>query len=323
MRRRIPGIESLVAFEAAARHLSFTRAADALSVTQSAVCKQIASLEDYLGVPLFHRIKKRLSLTEAGAIYAKRVSEDLERLERHTVSLMAHRGERNVLELAIIPTFGTRWLIPRLAHFHEANPDIVVNLTTRSDPFVFTETSFDAAIHCGAPVWPGAALTLLFGEEMIPVCSPRLLQEWPSTEPRDLARMPLLHQSNRHDAWRRWFAAAGVVDVDVMGGPHFDLFSMLVEAARAGLGAVLVPRFFALDELASGELVTPFDLALSSGMGYYLVCPEPPSTNPALKIFTEWLLGEAAEYRESLASAARRPSRPLAPDAGNARQATA
>lgn len=314
MRRRIPGIEALVAFEAAALHLNFTRAADSLSLTQSAVCKQIASLEDYLGVPLFNRVKKRISLTEAGAIYAKRVSEDLDRLERDTISLMSHRGERNVLELAVIPTFGARWLIPRLAHFHAANPGITINLTTRSDPFVFTETPFDAAIHFGSPVWPGAVSHPLFGEEMIPVCSPELLRNQPCSTPRDLARLPLLHQVNRHAAWQRWFAVAGVRDVDVMGGPRFDLFSMLVEAACAALGVALVPRFLALSELVSGQLVAPFDIALHSETGYHLVYPDLPSTNPALKRFTDWLLAEAALYRESTgagtaAPVAARPAR--------------
>ncbi|BAL25578.1 transcriptional regulator GcvA [Azoarcus sp. KH32C] len=303
MRRRIPSIEALVAFEAAARHLNFTRAADALSLTQSAVCKQIAALEDYLGVPLFNRVKKRISLTEAGAVYAKRVSEDLDRLERSTISLMSHRGERNVLELAVIPTFGSRWLIPRLAQFHAANPGITVNLTTRSDPFVFTETSFDAAIHFGAPVWPGAVSHPLFGEELVPVGSPQLLATHPCKEPRDLIGLPLLHQSNRHAAWQRWFEAAGVKDVDVMGGPRFDLFSMLVEAASAGLGVALVPRFLALSELESGQLIIPFDRSLRSEMGYHLVYPDSPSTNPALARFTAWLLAEAAAYRETMSPA--------------------
>lgn len=310
MRRRIPSIEALVAFEAAARHLSFTRAADALSLTQSAVCKQIASLEDYLGVPLFNRIRKRISLTEAGSIYAKRVAEDLDRLERHTVSLMSHRGERNVLELAVIPTFGSRWLIPRLAQFHAANPGITVNLTTRSDPFVFTETPFDAAIHFGSSTWPGAISHPLFGEEMVPVCSPALLREHPCSEPRELARLPLLHQVNRHAAWQRWFEAAGVKDADAMSGPRFDLFSMLVEAACAGLGVALVPRFLALSELESGQLIIPFDLPLRSEMAYHLVYPDPPSTNPALRRFTDWLLAEAAAYRGA-------PSRPVQ-DSANA-----
>lgn len=302
MRRRIPSIESLLAFEAAAHYLSFTRAADALSLTQSAICKQIAGLEDTLGVPLFNRVKKRLSLTEAGTLYAKRISEHLDLLERDTTAVMAHRGERNVIELAMIPTFGTRWLIPRLVKFHDANPDIVLNLTTYSERFVFPETHFDAAIHFGSPAWPGAVSDFLFGEELVPVCSPALLAQYPCATPRDLTRLPLLHQSNRHDAWRRWFVASGVTDVDVSGGPRFDLFSMLVEAAKAGLGAVLVPRFFALDELASGELVAPFERSLSSDMGYYLVRPE-ARTTPALQHFTDWLLREAEAYRETMAAA--------------------
>jgi DNA-binding transcriptional LysR family regulator len=304
MRRRIPSIEALAAFEAAARHLSFTRAAEALSLTQSAVYKQIVALEDYLGVPLFNRVKKRISLTEAGAVYAKRVTEDLDRLERDTISLMSHRGERDVLELAVIPTFGSRWLIPRLPHFRAANPGITLNLTTRSDPFVFTETPFDAAIHFGSPVWAGAVTYPLFGEEMIPVCSPQLLHGQPCREPRDLARLPLLHQVNRHAAWQRWFEAAGANDVDAMGGPRFDLFSLLVEAARAGLGVALVPRFLALGELESGQLLIPFDIPLRSEMGYHLVHPEPPGTNPALQRLTDWLLAEAAAYRASPAAGA-------------------
>lgn len=301
MRRRIPSIEALVAFEAAARHLSFTRAADALSLTQSAVCKQIAALEDYLGVPLFNRVRKRISLTEAGAIYARRVSEDLDRLERNTISAMSHRGQGNLLELAVIPTFGSRWLIPRLAGFYAANPGITVNLSTRANPFVFTESPFDAAIHFGSPAWPGAISHPLFGEELVPVCSPQLLRTHPCATPRELAGLPLLHQVNRHAAWQRWFEAAGVRDVDVMGGARFDLFSMLLEAACAGIGVAIVPRFLALAELESGQLVVPFDLPLRSEMGYHLVYPDPPSSNPALQRFTNWLLREAAAYRDSLA----------------------
>lgn len=178
MRRRIPSLEALVAFEAAARHQSFTRAAVALSLTQSAVCKQIAALEDYLGLALFHRVKKRISLTEAGELYARQIGEDLDRLERHTGALMTHRGEGNVLELASVPTFATRWLIPRLGAFKARHPGITLNLTTRSQPFIFTDTGFDAAIHFGSPEWPGASTSALFGEEMIPVrsrscCRPR------------------------------------------------------------------------------------------------------------------------------------------------------
>ncbi len=307
MRRRIPGLEALVAFEAAARHQSFTRAAVALSLTQSAVCKQIAALEDYLGVALFHRVKKRISLTEAGALYARQIGEDLDRLERHTAALMTHRGERNVLELAAVPTFATRWLIPRLGGFKASHPDITLNLTTRSQPFIFTDTGFDAAIHFGAPQWPGASTVALFGEEVIPVCSPRLLPPAGCTSAAALARLPLLHHAGRHDAWPRWFEQAGAAEVDVTAGPRFELFSMLIEAALASLGVALVPRFLAQRELATGELVVPFELSLHSAEAYYLVIPDTPGPSAALRRFADWLKHEAAVYRDGSAAAPAAP----------------
>ena len=193
MRRRIPGLELLAAFETAARHQSFTRAAEELSLTQSAVCRQIAALEDYLGVRLFNRIKKRVTRSEAGQLYAKQVRESLKRIEHDTLSLMAHRGSGGVVELAVIPTFATRWLIPRLVSFHEENPSITLDLTTRAEPFMFTDTPFDAAIHFGDPIWPGAITEYLFGEEIVPVCSPSLIEGREQITPEVLSRLPLLH----------------------------------------------------------------------------------------------------------------------------------
>lgn len=297
MRRRIPSIESLTAFEASAHHLSFTRAAAALSLTQSAVCKQVAVLEDYLGVRLFHRIRKRISLTAAGQVYARQIVDGLDRLERDTVSIMTHRDTGEVLELAVIPTFATRWLIPRLPDFERSHPDVTLNLTTCGEPFLFTDTMFDAAIHFGTSAWPGAVSTWLFGEEMIPVMAPALLHQRACAGPAALAGFPLLHQSNRHAAWRRWFEAAGVAAVEAIGGPRFELFSMLVEAARAGLGVALVPRFLVLSELASGDLVAPFDIALTDEQAYYLACPEHRLDRPALQRFTAWLVAQAEAYR--------------------------
>ncbi|MBT0963847.1 transcriptional regulator GcvA [Denitromonas iodatirespirans] len=300
MRRRVPSIESLSAFEASARHLSFTRAADALSLTQSAVFKQVAVLEDYLGVRLFNRIKKRISLTEAGQVYLRQVSDGLDRLERDTVAIMTHRGEGDVLELAVIPTFATRWLIPRLPDFQRQHPGITVNLTTRAQPFLFTDTGFDAAVHFGSAQWPGAVSSYLFDEEMIPVMAPAMLQQRPCPEPAALAAFPLLHQSARHHAWRRWFEVAGVSGVEAIGGPRFELFSMLAEAARAGLGVALVPRFLVQSELASGELVAPFEIALTGDLAYYLTCPENRQDRAALQHFSHWLIEQADAYRASL-----------------------
>lgn len=299
MRRKIPGTELLIAFETAARHQSFTRAAEELCVTQSAVCRQIAALEDSLGVPLFNRIKKRVTLSEAGQGYARQVRENLKRIEHDTLSLMAHRGAGGVLELAVIPTFATRWLIPRLGHFHLSHPGITLNLTTRAEPFMFTDTHFDAAIHFGDPVWPGALAEYLFGEEMVPVCSRALLQGATAIAPALLETLPLLHQSARPDAWREWFEVAGVADVNAMGGSRYELFSMLVEAAKAGLGVALVPRFFVLSEIASGELVCPCVQTLRSQRSYYLVYPENKAGSGSLLLFREWLSAQASAYRES------------------------
>ena len=299
MRRKIPSIEALIAFECAARHQSFTRSADELSLTQSAVSRQISCLEDYLGVPLFNRIKKRLSLTDVGRMYAKQVRDHLERIERDTLSAMAHRGAGGILELAVIPTFASRWLIPRLPQFYAQHPHITLNLTTRAEPFMFADTMFDAAIHFGGPVWPGAITQHLFGEEMMPVCSPHLLGGRRAVKPAELARLTLLHQSARAEAWRHWFVQAGIHDATCMRGQRYEFFSMLVEAARAGLGVALMPRFLVLNELASGELVIPCDISLRNEKGYYLVYPEYKQGSPLLAVFQQWLLGTAGQYREA------------------------
>lgn len=298
MRRKIPGTDMLISFETAARHESFTRAASELSLTQSAVCRQIAALEDYLGVPLFNRIKKRISLTDAGLAYSRQVSEILNRLEHETLSIMANQGD-GILELAVIPTFANRWLIPRLGDFNNLHPEITLNLTTRAEPFAFADTPFDAAIHFGDPLWPGAVAEYLFGEEMVPVCSPKLLNGAEVLTPRDLQKYTLLHQSARPYAWREWFTLVGISDFNAMHGPRYELFSMLVEAARASLGVALVPRFFVLKEIVSGELVMPCPQAMHSARGYYLVYPESKCSSAALQTFMHWLLHEAHTFREN------------------------
>ena len=303
MRRKIPGTDLLIAFETSARHQSFTRAAEELCLTQSAVCRQISTLEDYLGIQLFNRVKKRVTLSEAGLLYAKQVREYLKQMEHDTLSLMAHRGAGGVLELAVIPTFATRWLIPRLADFHARHPAITLDLTTRAEPFMFTDTPFDAAIHFGDPVWPGAITEYLFGEEMVPVCSPSLLGGATRIDPEQLERLPLLHQSARPDAWREWFEVAGRPNVNAMGGSRYELFAMLVEAARAGLGVALMPRFFVLSEIASGELLIPSPYVLHNQRSYYLVYPQNKVGSPSLQVFCQWLRDQASVYRQEIESA--------------------
>ena len=292
-------MEALIAFESAARHQSFTRSADELALTPSAIGRQIAALEEYVGLPLFNRVKRRVSLTEVGEAYAKQVRENLDRIERDTLAVATRRGADGTLELAVIPTFATRWLIPRLPQFYAQHRHITLNLTTRAEPFLFTDTPFSAAIHFGNPVWPGTIAHHRFGEEMVPVCSPQLLDGATTLAPADLARLPLIHQSARPDAWRQWLLQARVHDVDSMSGQRYELFSMLVEAARAGLGVALVPRFFVLAELANRELVIPNEMSVRNDKGYYLVYPEAKQNAPLLQPFKEWLLGIARAYRGS------------------------
>lgn len=302
MRRKIPSTELLIAFETAARHQSFTRAAEELSLTQSAVCRQIAALEDFLGVQLFNRVKKRVSLSEAGTTYALKVRDLLKLLEGETLSLMAHQGAGGVLELAVIPTFATRWLIPRLADFHAKHPTIILNLTTRAEPFMFTDTPFDAAIHFGDPVWPGALTEYLFGEEMVPVCTPAFLEGAQTIPVEELAKKPLLHHAGRPEAWREWFDVAGLPNASALRGPRYELFSMLVEAARAGLGVALVPHFFVLAEVASGELLIPHPCLFRSKRAYYLVYPENKAQSASLEVFRSWLHEQAAMYVRDIAA---------------------
>jgi DNA-binding transcriptional LysR family regulator len=295
MRKGIPNLSGLQIFEAAARHESFTRAAEELSLTQSAVCRQIAGLEARLGVSLFQRIKKRVVLTTHGRHYASQIRRHLDRIERDTLELMAQRGVGPVLELAVVPTFASQWLIPRLPQFKTLRPDVTVNLSIRTEPFLFADSSFDAAIYFGDAIWPGTVGRLLFREgDVLPVCSPALLHGRASLPPERLAELPLLHLSTRPDAWRDWFAANGLgQDLRAVRGARYELFSMLVSAALAGLGVALIPRIMLGEELAAGRLCIAAQHPLASAAGYYLVAPEATARDDAFVAFADWLVAAA------------------------------
>ncbi|WP_089176656.1 transcriptional regulator GcvA [Bosea sp. AS-1] len=293
-RLSVPSLSALAAFEAAARHGSFTRAAEELNLTQGAVSRQVAHLEEVLGVSLFERVKKRVSLTVAGAAYAVEVRDGLSRLAAATVSAMAFRGAAGVLNLAILPTFGTRWLIPRLPRFIEAHPGITINFATKLVPFDFGREPLDAAVHFGDPVWPGARLHRLMGEEIVPVASPALVARFGLSEPADMLKAPLLQQSTRPRAWANWLEEQGLPPQRALMGPRFEQFAMVSQAAVAGLGLAIVPRFLVEEELRSGALVIPVDRSLVGQEGYYLVYPEEKANLPTVTAFRDWLLAEFA-----------------------------
>jgi LysR family glycine cleavage system transcriptional activator len=298
MRRRIPNTAALVAFEAAARHESLSVASEELCLTESAVSRQITALEEYLGLKLFNRIKNRLSLSTAGRLYWERVSACLDQLEKHTLSLMAHQGLGGVLELAVIPTFTLKWLIPRLRNFYTMHPEILINMREKPEPFLFRNSNFDAAVHFDHPAWAGVIKLDLFGEELIPVISPRHFDVTALRDPADLREVPLLQNASsvRADAWKRWFSLVGYKEAIALRGPQYELYSMLIEAARAGLGAALVPRFYVSDDLASGALVSPFPVALKAEKRFCVVYPDYKQDYRPLEIFLDWVAEEARSF---------------------------
>lgn len=306
-RRAIPSIAGLTAFEATARHLSFSQAAKELALTQGAVSKQVRQLELVLGVVLLERTKRHVVLTEVGKTYLAEVRQVLNRLEVITHSVLASGGSSAVLNLAVLPTFATRWLLPRLPRFIDARPGITVNFTTRLAPFDFAYERFDSAIHYGSPYWAGASAEHLFDEEVVPVASPRLSEEYDIRQPADLARVTLLQQTTRPSLWSAWFASVGVLFEHPFRGPIFDQFSMTAQAAAANLGVALVPRFLVEEEVATGKLLILFDRPLKGEHAYYLVTPTAKLHDPLVRAFAAWLKTEIRMAR--LSADARAPVR--------------
>ncbi len=305
MRRKLPSTAALAAFEAAARHQSFTRAADELALTQSAVCRQIAALEAFVGVALFRRTRRGVLLTDAGAAYSRRVRARLEEVERDTLELMTSGSAGGVLELGVLPTFATKWLLPRLRGYLAAHPGVTVNLTPRTRPFLFDETGLDATIYAGEAGWPGTEAHFLRAETLMAVGSPALRAEAlrGRSEPllaADLARLPRLQISTRPQLWRQWFEQAGVEVRDAMAGSRMELFSLISEAAVQGLGAALVPRFLIEADLARGSLVQLVEMELPSDRAYWLIVPQRRSANPLVAGFRDWLVAQAVATDEPL-----------------------
>ncbi|MDP3752596.1 MAG: LysR substrate-binding domain-containing protein [Polaromonas sp.] len=297
MRRSIPSTTALALFEAAARHQSFTQAAQEHSVTQSAVCRQIAGLEDFLQVKLFRRSKRGVLLTEAGANYARSVRARLDDVERDTLALMARGGSGGALELGVVPTFAAKWLLPRLGEFYRRYPGISVHLSSRTRPFLFADTALDAAICAGEAGWPGTDSCFLMDEPLVAVGSPALVKTRRSLQAADLAHLPFLQMSTRPYAWRQWFESLGLSIANDLAGARLELFSMTTEAAIHGQGLALIPRFLIEEELQQGRLVPLIEHNFISDRRYYFIYPEQKSDNSVLALFRGWLEEEASRYR--------------------------
>ena len=290
-RRLLPSTSMLAAFDAASRTGSFTLAAHELNLTQGAVSKQISALEAQLGITLFKRQHQSIALTETGKTYSKDIHLALESIR--SASLRAMTTPRGgVLNLAVLPTFATRWLMPRLPSFLKENPNITINFSTKLSPFDFQTEDLHAAIHYGTSDWPNTKSTYLMGEEVVPVCSLSFLRNNSLSNASDLISVPLLHISSRPNAWPDWFKAQGLSGQS-NEGMYFEQFTTAARAAVAGLGIVLLPKFLVESELERGELVLVINQPMKSDYGYFLVTPSTNSDYAPIVAFREWLLQQA------------------------------
>jgi len=291
-RTSIPDLAVLQAFEAAARHDNFTKAGAELNLTQSAVSRQIRTLEEQLQVELFDRVRKRVHLTTAG----RRILPDVERLLAHSEDLVfkarAATDLGGTLSIATLPTFGNRWLMPRLPQFLKSHPGLMVEMAARSAPFDLQAENVDVAIHYGQPVWAHATCTYLCSEIILPVAAPKLVAGGAIAEAGDLASQPLLHLTTRPKLWAEWFQSNAIEHGNAYRGHRFDQFSMIIMAALQGMGVALLPTYLIEDELASGSLKIVCGLPLSTNNSYYIVLPDGQGGNALLQAFQEWLLAQ-------------------------------
>jgi DNA-binding transcriptional LysR family regulator len=292
-RRFLPSISLLSAFESVCRTGSTLAAARDLDLTQGAVSRLIQNLEAQLGVTLFLREGRRLVPTDGAQAYARDVVKALDLISRSSMRVRSTTGG-GTLSLAILPTFGTRWLAPRLPRFLAAHPGVTLNLGTRMRPFDFEEEGFDAAIHFGDETWPNAGFQKLFDERLVACCAPGFLAGHSVGGPDDLLALPLLQLETRPAAWSTWFRQHGI-EGRVPSGMLFDQFGTMIQSAIYGLGVALLPEFLARGELADGRLVSAWGDATPGDGSYYLVWPRTGERYPPLVALREWIAGEAAD----------------------------
>jgi LysR family glycine cleavage system transcriptional activator len=289
-RRLTPSMSLLVAFEASARHLSFTRAAQELSLTQSAVSRQVQALEALLEVPLFRREQRRIVLTEAGVMYQRELGGALQRIRNASLQAIAYRTGGGSFHLAALPTFAAKWLMPRLNGFYAMYPGTLVHVHSRIGQFDLGLAGMDAVISVGDGTWPGLVAHHLIDEHVLPVISPALARASKMQNPADISQHLLLQVAARPDVWHRWFMAQGLPLASMRLGPQFELTSHLIQAVASGIGVGLLPSFLVEDELRSGVLELAFDLPLTTGAAYYLFIPLDKLGFPPVAAFRDWIL---------------------------------
>jgi LysR family transcriptional regulator, glycine cleavage system transcriptional activator len=299
MPRRLPPLNALKAFEAAARHESFTRAANELCVTQGAVSHQVKALEAELGLKLFNRQRQRLVITESGRGYLAIVRDAFDRIADGTEQLL-RRQNSGVLTVSTSPNFAAKWLVHRLSRFAQAHPAIDLRVSASLHHVDFAREDIDLAVRHGDGSDQGLHVVRLCAEELFPVCSPKLLKGRRALRaPVDLRHAVLLHVNDRQD-WKKWLDAARVGGIDVARGPVFNQASMAIDAAVDAQGVALARTALAASDLIGGRLVRPFNLAVPVPYAYWIVCPKPAARLPKIIAFSDWLLAEAAEDQRQL-----------------------
>jgi LysR family glycine cleavage system transcriptional activator len=294
MPRRLPPLTSLRAFEAAGRHLSFTKAAAELTVTQAAISHQVKALEQHLDVALFLRLPRKLELTKAGKILLPVVRDSFNRIGDAVAGLDRDIAS-SALTVRLAPSFAAKWLSPRLDDFRRKQPQIDLSLTHSNEPVDFRRQQIDIAITYGKGDWRGVVSDRVLSIDFFPVCSPQFMQgEHPLTNPENLAHYTLLHDTD-HAAWPDWLALAGIENVDPQRGTVVDDTNVLIQAAIDGLGVALGSTHFVADRLASGRLVKPFDTTLYNDYAYYVVCPKKNLKRPEVAAFKAWLMDQSNE----------------------------
>lgn len=296
----MPSLEQLGVFEAAARYGSFTRAAEELGITQSAVSRQISQLETFLGVVLFARIRRRVVVTERGKIYASKIGSLLKEARLATLELTSNKAVQ-VLSISSYATFASAWLAGRLSSFAKQNPDIPFQLTalTHERSFDLVKKGVDVAIHYGEASWPDALLDFLMYEEVVTVCSPEYAKLHSIQRPADLKNAVLLQQIHRQDVWVEMLAELNLSGVDPQRGPSFDQYAMIIEAAEGGLGVACVPRFIVEKQIKSGRLVHLFGAVHRGRFAYYLAYPEAKRHLREIQAFRRWIVAEARRAGQS------------------------
>lgn len=283
-----PSISTLVCFEAAARHESFTAAAEELGMTQSAISKTVRELEAALGIQLFRRVGRGIKLSKVGRSYAADTAKDLQQLEQSRRRAVLSGHGKQLLQIATLPTFTNLWLVPRLPEFLENHPEIELEFSTRLVPFDLTEDAFDLAFHYGHQNWPETQMTRLFGEEMVPVCTPDYCDAHGLTSSGAIPKARLLHMTSRPLAWADWFARSGIPAAPASPGVTFDQYAMIINAALASAGAAIVPMRMVAGELQSGRLMRLGSEVLATDAAYYIVHPSGPLSQTA-KAFVDWV----------------------------------